>query len=45
MTCQRFCKPSPRPCEASGGLALLGGIATLVVMAVIYFALRLARVI
>ncbi len=45
MICQRFCKPSPLRLRTSGGLAFLGGIATLLVMAAIYFALRLARVI
>jgi len=40
-----FLQALPAPLRTSGGLALLSGIATLLVMAVVYFALRLARVI
>ncbi len=40
-----FLQALPAPLRTSGGLAVLGGIATLVVMAAVYFALRLARVI
>jgi len=40
-----FLQVLPAPLRTSGGLAFLGGIATLVVMAAVYFALRLARVI
>lgn len=40
-----FLQALPAPLKTSGGLAFLGGVATLLVMAAIYFALRLARVI
>jgi hypothetical protein len=40
-----FLQAFPAPLRTQGGLALLGGIATLVVMTVVYFALRLARII
>jgi serine/threonine protein kinase len=40
-----FLQGLPAPLRTQGGLAFLGGIATLVVMALIYFGLRLARVI
>jgi serine/threonine-protein kinase len=40
-----FLQALPAPLRTSGGLAVLGGVATLIVMAAIYFALRLARVI
>jgi serine/threonine protein kinase len=40
-----FLQALPAPFRTQGGLALLGGIATLLVMTVVYFALRLARVI
>jgi serine/threonine protein kinase len=40
-----FLRELPAPLRTQGGLALLGGIATLLVMIVIYFGLRLARVI
>ena len=40
-----FLQGLPAPLRTQGGLALLGGIATLLVMVVIYFGLRLARVI
>ena len=41
----KFLQALPAPLRTSSGLAALGGIATLVVMAAVYFALRLARVI
>lgn len=40
-----FLQALPAPLRTQGGLAFLGGIATLLVMVVIYFGLRLARVI
>jgi serine/threonine protein kinase len=40
-----FLQALPAPLRTSSGLAVLGGVATLVVMAAVYFALRLARVI
>ncbi len=40
-----FLQALPIPLRSQGGLAFLGGIATLILMAAIYFALRLARVI
>jgi eukaryotic-like serine/threonine-protein kinase len=40
-----FLQALPAPLRTQGGLAFLGGIATLLVMAMIYFGLRLARVI
>jgi serine/threonine protein kinase len=40
-----FLRGLPAPLRTQGGLAFLGGIATLLVMVVIYFGLRLARVI
>jgi serine/threonine protein kinase len=40
-----FLRALPAPLLTQGGLAFLGGIATLLVMIVIYFGLRLARVI
>ncbi len=40
-----FLQALPAPLRTQGGLAFLGGIATLAVMVVIYFGLRLARVI
>jgi serine/threonine protein kinase len=39
----RFLQALPAPLRTQGGLAFLGGIATLLVMVVIYFGLRLAR--
>ncbi len=40
-----FLRGLPAPLRTQGGLAFLGGISALVVMTVIYFGLRLARVI
>lgn len=40
-----FLEALPAPLRTSAGLALLGGVATLIVMGVVYFVLRLARVI
>ena len=40
-----FLQALPAPLRTLGGLAFLGGIATLLAMALIYFGLRLARVI
>jgi hypothetical protein len=40
-----FLRGLPAPLRTQGGLAFLGGIAALLVMVVIYFGLRLARVI
>ena len=40
-----FLQALPAPLRTQGGLALLGGIATLLMMVVIYLGLRLARVI
>jgi hypothetical protein len=39
----RFLQALPAPLRTQGGLAFLGGIATLLVMVVIYFGLRVAR--
>ena len=40
-----FLQAFPAPLRTQGGLALLAGIATIVVMTVVFFALRLARII
>jgi len=40
-----FLQSFPAPLRTQGGLALLAGIATIVVMTVVFFALRLARII
>ena len=39
-----FLQALPAPLQTQGGLAFLAGVATLLMMAVIYFGLRLARV-
>ena len=40
-----FLQALPAPLRTQGGLALMGGVATLLVMGVLYFALHLARII